>query len=146
MLMAIGGNLSKPICGENTTDPEVRRRQQRDLDLHMDYYNQLNNCSAAIHEACDVPENLHNDTSLEKIKQCNTTKEDFRKFTKTCQTEAMKTNASTQCTCWAEAKTKMNAIKALNCEIDEKKKEVSANKKRCTTFFSNCKKMEDFSL
>ena len=112
----------------------------------MDYYNQLNNCSAAIHEACDVPDHLHNDTSLEKIKECNTTKEDFRKFTKTCQTKAMKTNATAQCACWAEAKTKMNAIKALKCEIDEKKKEVSANKKRCTKVFSNCKKMEDFSL
>ena len=28
----------------------------------------------------------------------------------------------------------------------EKKKEVSANKKRCTKVFSNCKKMEDFSV
>ena len=50
MMMAIGGNLSNPICGENSTDPDVWRRQQRDLNLHMDYYNKLNNCSAAIHE------------------------------------------------------------------------------------------------
>jgi len=146
MLMAIGGNLSNPICGENSTDSNVRRKNQRALDLHLDYYSKLNNCSEAIHEACDVPDDLHNETSLEKIKECNTTKEDFRILTKTCQTDKMKNNATMQCDCWAEARLKMKELQELECETNKAKKEVTANKRKCNKVFSNCKKMEDFSV
>merc|ERR1719320_1286409 len=146
MLMAIGGNLSNPICGENSTDSTARKRQQRALDLHLDYYSKLNNCSDVIHEACDVPNDLHNETSLEKIKECNTTKEEFRILTKTCQTEEMKNNASMQCDCWAGAKEKMKELQSLKCETNKAKKEVTANKRKCNKVFSNCKKMEDFSV
>jgi len=146
MLIAVGGNLSNPTCGDNSTDNSARNKQQRSLDLHMDYYYRLINCSAAIHEACDVPDNLHNETSLEKIKECNTTMEEFKKLTKTCQTEEMKKNATMQCDCWAGAKQAMKEIQALKCETNKAKKEVTANKRKCSKVFSNCKKMEDFSV
>ena len=50
--------------------------------------------------------------------------------------EGMKVNATLQCACWAEAKTKMDAIKALKCET----------KKACVKVFHDCKKMEDESV
>ena len=83
MLMAVGGDISNPICGFNSTISVKRKRQQRDLDLHMENYDKLMNCSAAINEACNVPTNLYNQTALEKIKVCNATMENYRTFTKT---------------------------------------------------------------
>ena len=54
MLIAVGGNISNPICGSNSTDSVVRKREQRDLQLHLENYDKLKNCSAAIDEACTV--------------------------------------------------------------------------------------------
>merc|ERR1711892_422610 len=146
MLMAIGGNLSKPLCGTNTTDASTRKIQHRALDLHLENYDKLMNCSAAIQEACVVPENAYNETALVKIKACNASMEEFRNFTKTCMTNDMKNDATTQCACWAEGKTKMDAIKAQKCSINKEKKEVTAEKKKCVKVFTVCKKMEDASI
>merc|ERR1712223_549093 len=49
MLTAIGGNISSPTCGENTT------RSLRAAADAVATYNTLINCSASIHEACDMP-------------------------------------------------------------------------------------------
>ena len=146
MRIAIGGNLSNPICGANSTDPNIRKIIQRSLNLPLTSYYQLTNCSAAINEACDVPDALYNKTSLEKIKECNTTMENFKNFTKTCQTDLMKENATVQCDCWTVAKQKMKELQALECETNKVKKEVTANKRKCNKVFSECKKLEDSSV
>jgi len=146
MMMAIGGNISAPLCGNNASDSTTRRRQQRALDLHLENYEKLMNCSAAIQEACTVPEKAYNETALVKIKACNTSMEEYRTFTKTCQTTEMKEDATKQCACWAEAKTKMNAIKAQKCSINNEKKQVTAEKRKCVKVFGKCKKMEDQSV
>merc|ERR1712025_266528 len=146
MIMAIGGNISAPICGKNDTDATTRNRQQRALDLHLENYEKLMNCSATIQEACTVPENAYNETALVKIKACNSSMEEYRTFTKTCQTTEMKEDATKQCACWAEAKTKMNAIKAQKCSINNEKKQVTAEKRKCVKAFGKCKKMEDQSV
>jgi len=67
-------------------------------------------------------------------------------LTKTCQTDKMKNNATMQCDCWAEARLKMKELQELECETNKAKKEVTANKRKCNKVFSNCKKMEDFSV
>jgi len=146
MMMAIGGNMSAPLCGNNASDSTTRQRQQRALDLHLENYEKLMNCSAAIQEACTVPDKAYNETALVKIKACNSSMEEYRTFTKTCQTTEMKKDATKQCECWAEAKTKMNAIKALNCSINNEKKQVTAEKRKCVKTFGKCKKMEDQSV
>merc|ERR1719308_39342 len=146
MMMAIGGNISAPLCGNNASDSTTRQRQQRALDLHLENYEKLMNCSAAIQEACTVPEKAYNETALVKIKACNASMEEYRTFTKTCQTTEMKEDATKQCACWAEAKTKMNAIKAQKCSINNQKKQVTAEKKKCVKTFGKCKKMEDQSV
>jgi len=146
MMMAIGGNISAPICGKNDTDATTRNRQQRALDLHLENYEKLMNCSAAIQEACTVPPNAYNETALVKIKACNSSMEEYRTFTKSCQTNAMKNNATGQCACWAEAKTKMDAIKKQKCSINNEKKQVTAEKRKCVKAFGKCKKMEDQSV
>merc|ERR1719320_1992916 len=89
-MMAIGGNISSPLCGNNASDSTTRKRQQRALDLHLENYEKLMNCSANIQEACTVPKNAYNETALAKIKACNTSMEEFRTFTKTCQTTEKK--------------------------------------------------------
>jgi len=146
MMMAIGGNMSAPLCGNNASDSTTRQRQQRALDLHLENYEKLMNCSAAIQEACTVPEKAYNETALVKIKACNSSMEEYRTFTKTCQTTEMKNDATKQCECWAEAKTKMNAIKAQKCSINNEKKQVTAEKRKCVKIFGKCKKMEDQSV
>merc|ERR1711942_157615 len=146
MIMAIGGNISAPLCGNNASDSTTRKRQQRALDLHLENYEKLMNCSATIQEACTVPENAYNDTALVKIKACNSSMEEYRTFTKTCKTTEMKEDATKQCECWAEAKTKMNAIKAQKCSINNEKKKVTSEKRKCVKAFGKCKKMEDQSV
>jgi len=146
MLMAIGGNLSKPLCGKNSSDSETRNKQNRKLDLHLENYDKLMNCSNAIKENCTVPPEAYNDTMLVKVKECNSSLEEYRKFTKTCLTDAMKKNATGQCNCWAEAKAKMDAIKVLKCSINKEKKKVTEEKKNCVSTFIKCKKMEDESI
>merc|ERR1712233_291108 len=49
MLTAIGGNISNPTCGDNSS------RTQRGADSAVETYKILINCSATIHEACDMP-------------------------------------------------------------------------------------------
>merc|ERR1712013_121416 len=146
MIMAIGGNISSPLCGNNASDSTTRKRQQRALDLHLENYEKLMNCSAAIQEACTVPEKAYNEIALVKIKACNSSMEEYRTFTKTCQTTEMKEDATKQCACWAEAKTKMNAIKAQKCSINNEKKQVTSEKRKCVKAFGKCKKMEDQSV
>merc|ERR1719318_228710 len=146
MLAAIGGNLSAPFCGKNAADPNARKIQKRKLNLHLENYDKLMNCSNAIQENCTVPADAYNATKLVKIKECNSSLEEFRTFTKTCMTNAMKTDATGQCNCWAEAKTKMDAIKDLKCSINNEKKKVTEEKRKCIDTFIKCKKMEDESI
>ena len=146
MLMAIGGNLSAPLCGKKAVDPDARKIQKRKLDLHLENYDKLMNCSAAIKENCTVPTEAYNETMLLDVKKCNSSMEEYRTFTKTCMTEAMKNDATGQCDCWAEAKTKMDAIRVLKCSINKEKKKVTADKKMCVETFIKCKKMEDESI
>merc|ERR1719376_1408848 len=56
MLTAIGGNISSPSCGENST------RAQRAAADAVSTYNTLINCSETIHEACDMPNGTINAT------------------------------------------------------------------------------------
>merc|ERR1712142_1358132 len=51
-----------------------------------------------------------------------------------------------QCNCWAEAKKKVNILKAEKCETNQAKKAVKANKVKCREVFKICKKIEDESV
>merc|ERR1711936_1355606 len=48
MLTAIGGNISTPTCGDNSS------RTERAAADAVSTYNTLINCSATIHETCDM--------------------------------------------------------------------------------------------
>merc|ERR1712055_1122861 len=56
MLTAIGGNISTPTCGDNSS------RTERAAADAVTTYNTLINCSATIQEACDMPNGTINAT------------------------------------------------------------------------------------
>jgi len=146
MLMAVGGNVSNPICGSNTSDSKKRESQKRALKEHMAMRAKLENCSGTITEACKVPDNMYNETMLEKMKDCNKTIIEYKDFMDTCQTEEMKKSATKQCDCWAEARKKMDALKAKKCQTKDEQLEITKKKNKCVVAFRNCKKMEDESV
>ena len=146
MLAAMGGNISNPICGENSTTTEEREKQQRDLDLQMRNYSQLANCSAAILEACTVSEKMYNEAALNKIKSCYAKMLEFKKFTNTCLTAEMRNNAILQCTCCGQAMPMRDDIKHMNCSMNNEKNQTTINKNACVAVFRSCKNMEDASV
>merc|ERR1712141_123506 len=140
MLTAIGGNISSPTCGENTT------RSQRAAADAVAPYNTLINCSATIHEACDMPNDTINATfnancadiyNLSKIAS-----DDCR------SNSAYTNNGSAACNCWEKAAIGITIAKAEGCtkKGKEQAQAVKKQKNKCIAAFSTCKKAEDAAV
>merc|ERR1712045_520028 len=125
MLTAIGGNISSPTCGENST------RSARAAADAVSTYNTLINCSATIHEACDMPNDTINATfnancaniyNLSKIAS-----DDCR------SNSAYTNNGSAACNCWEKAAIGIVIAKKEGCtkKSGEQAKAVKRQKKKC---------------
>merc|ERR1712060_734473 len=140
MLTAIGGNISSPTCGENST------RSARAAADAVSTYNTLINCSATIHEACDMPNDTINATFnancaniyiLSKIAS-----DDCR------SNSAYTNNGSAACNCWEKAAIGITIAKAEGCtkKGKEQAQAVKKQKNKCIAAFSTCKKAEDAAV
>merc|ERR1712072_1160384 len=140
MLTAIGGNISSPTCGENST------RSARAAADAVSTYNTLINCSASIQEACDMPNGTINATFNANCAQIyNLSKiasDDCR------SNSAYTNNGSAACNCWEKAAIGIVIAKKEGCtkKSGEQAKAVKRQKKKCIDAFSACKKAEDAAV
>jgi len=140
MLTAIGGNISTPTCGDNST------RTQRAAADAVATYNTLINCSATIHEACDMPNDTinatFNDNCANIYNLSKTASDDCR------SNSAYTNNGSAACNCWEKAAIGIVIAKAEGCtkKSGEQAKAVKKQKKKCIDAFSACKKAEDAAV
>merc|ERR1711990_464188 len=140
MLTAIGGNISTPTCGDNST------RAQRAAADAVATYKTLINCSASIQEACDMPNGTINATFNANCAQIyNLSKiasDDCR------SNSAYTNNGSAACNCWEKAAIGIVIAKKEGCtkKSGEQAKAVKRQKKKCIDAFSACKKAEDAAV
>merc|ERR1711971_1319155 len=114
MLTAIGGNISSPSCGENST------RAQRAAADAVTTYNTLINCSETIHEACDMPNGTINATfnanCADIYNKSKIASDDCRSNT------AYTNNGSAACNCWEKAAIGIVIAKAEGCTKKDRKR------------------------
>merc|ERR1712055_556362 len=140
MLTAIGGNISTPTCGDNSS------RTERAAADAVATYNTLINCSASIHEACDMPNGTINATfnaNCAKIYNLSKFASDD------CRSNANYTNdGAAACNCWEKAAIGIQIAKDEGCtkESSKQAKAVKKQKEKCIKAFSKCKKAEESSL
>jgi len=140
MLTAIGGNISTPTCGDNSS------RTQRAAADAVATYNTLINCSASIHEACDMPNGTINATfnaNCAKIYNLSKFASDD------CRSNANYTNdGAAACNCWEKAAIGIQIAKDEGCtkESSKQAKAVKKQKEKCIKAFSKCKKAEDAAV
>jgi len=140
MLTAIGGNISTPTCGDNSS------RTERAAADAVATYNTLINCSASIHEACDMPNGTINATfnaNCAKIYNLSKFASDD------CRSNANYTNdGAAACNCWEKAAIGIQIAKDEGCtkESSKQAKAVKKQKEKCIKAFSKCKKAEDAAV
>jgi len=141
MLKAIGGDISNPKCGENTT---VRNTAK--LDNATKNYQGLNNCSETIKEACSMPDTTIDSAKLETCEEIFTAS---KKASEDCRTnEAYTSDGQAACTCWEKAAVGITKAKEEKCSTygSNTAKAVKAQKKKCIQAFSVCKKLQDAAI
>merc|ERR1712037_444696 len=140
MLTAIGGNISTPTCGDNSS------RTQRAAADAVATYNTLINCSASIHEACDMPNGTINatfNTNCAKIYNLSKIASDD------CRSNSNYTSdGAAACNCWEKAAIGITIAKEAGCtkESSKQAKAVKKQKEKCIKAFSKCKKAEDAAV
>merc|ERR1712223_2262436 len=140
MLTAIGGDISSPTCGENTT------RSQRAAADAVATYNTLINCSASIHEACDMPNGTINATfnanCADIYNKSKVASDDCR------SNSAYTSDGAAACNCWEKAAIGITIAKAEGCtkKGKEQAQAVKKQKQKCISDFSKCKKAEDAAV
>merc|ERR1712012_257362 len=140
MLTAIGGDISPPTCGENTT------RSQRAAADAVATYNTLINCSASIHEACDMPNGTINATfnanCADIYNKSKVASDDCR------SNSAYTSDGAAACNCWEKAAIGITIAKAEGCtkKGKEQAQAVKKQKQKCISAFSKCKKAEDAAV
>merc|ERR1712012_1449903 len=140
MLTAIGGDISSPTCGENTT------RSQRAAADAVATYNTLINCSASIHEACDMPNGTINATfnanCADIYNKSKVASDDCR------SNSAYTSDGAAACNCWEKAAIGITIAKAEGCtkKGKEQAQAVKKQKQKCISAFSKCKKAEDAAV
>merc|ERR1711936_12424 len=140
MLTAIGGNISTPTCGDNSS------RTERAAADAVATYNTLINCSASIHEACDMPNGTINATfnaNCAKIYNLSKFASDD------CRSNANYANdGAAACNCWEKAAIGIQIAKDEGCtkESSKQAKAVKKQKEKCIKAFSKCKKAEDAAV
>jgi len=148
LLMAIGGNMSSPKCGNPEANSSVDEAQKaEDMNFLMSNYTQMMNCSAYIEEICTIPNKTFNATIEAEVAACNLTMYAFIDTAKVCyelQRNVSNTTATELCTCWAKSAALVDGMR--KCKTKTKADMITNQKKRCSQAFTKCKKMEDGSV
>jgi len=135
LLMALGGNINSASCGE-TGNSENKT-------LAVATYKNLTNCSAAIHDACSMPNTT---LSAENITSFNNCKVAFTKISSdadVCRINKIyETNGPAACTCWSNVKIDIDKNKG-SCNNGDTNTEVKNSKIKCMEAFTACRKAED---
>jgi len=140
MLTAIGGNISSPTCGDNSS------RTERGANKAVETYNILINCSATIHEACDMPNGTVNETFLASCANIynlsKTASDDCRSNT------AYTSDGAAACNCWEKAAIGITIAKKEGCTAlgQQTAVAVKKQKEKCLNAFKVCKKAEDAAV
>merc|ERR1712037_981880 len=113
MLTAIGGNISTPTCGDNSS------RTQRAAADATATYNTLINCSASIHEACDMPNGTINATFNANCAQIYNLS---KIASDDCRSNSKYTNdGPAACNCWEKAYARIEIARKEGCTTASKK-------------------------
>merc|ERR1712168_457765 len=146
LLLALGGNLSAPACGDSngtSTTNSSSRAMTREVSKALLTFNTLNNCSATIKEACTMPEEAFNETKSAFLLKCEGIFNKSKSFSDDCRTnKAYTTNGTAACECWNGAAGGIKAAKAEGCKATESQKiakAVKKNKEACKKAFLNCR-------
>jgi len=142
LLQALGGNISKPSCGE-----VGKAQKARSAKSASDTYKQLINCSESIKEACTMPKKTFNATMKEKLDNCAFIFNKSKTAANDCRTNKdYITNGTAACSCWAKAAIGITEAKKEGCSAEQTAKDVKAAKKLCIAAFAVCKKAEDAAV
>merc|ERR1719419_233311 len=144
LLIAIGGNISSPTCGESGTANKARSAKSA-----ADNYKTLLNCSASIKEACTMPEKTYNATLEEKLKTCEKVYNLSKGAADDCRTnKSYITNGVLACDCWSKAAVGITIAKKEGCTAmsTQAAKDIKALKNKCVKAFGDCKKAEDAAV
>merc|ERR1712241_502569 len=144
LLLALGGNISTAACGETGS----RSRSSRDKNTSVSTYNTLNNCSAAIHEACTMPNTTLSDEDVTALATCTDTFNKTAMAADDCRTNSKYTSDGTAaCSCWSKIVAGINKVKQSgSCNATTTNDAVKASKNSCMEAFSACRKAEDSAV
>jgi len=144
LLMALGGNISSAACGEASK----RSVTNRATNYALSNYTLLNNCSAAIQDACSLPDNTLNDQDVEVFQTCEDKFNQTKMLADDCRTNKKYTSDGTAaCTCWSKIVDAIEKVrKNGTCNADDTNKGVKTGKDLCMTKFSECRKAEDAAV
>merc|ERR1711973_684236 len=147
-LWAIGGNVSAPLCGPNSTDSAKYNSSIYDYEkaLALESYETLSQCELNITFKCNTSNIEGYDPAFwaAKIQTCRALVDNYQETSKRCQ--AATDDGIEQCDCWAEQVGNIAAIKAEGCNIKDAQRNVTNFKTECLDTFTACKKKEDKSV
>jgi len=147
-LWAIGGNVSDPKCGPNSTDSAKYNSSVYDYEkaLALESYETLSQCEVNITFFCNTSNIDGYDAAFwaAKIETCRALVDNYQTTSKRCQDAT--DNVREQCDCWAEQVENIAEIKAEGCNIKTAQRNVTEFKEICLDTFTSCKKKEDKSV
>merc|ERR1711872_52832 len=147
-LWAIGGNVSAPLCGPNSTDSAKYNSSIYDYEkaLALESYETLSQCELNITFKCNTSNIEGYDPAFwaAKIQTWGALVDNYQETSKRCQ--AATDDGIEQCDCWAEQVGNIIAIKAEGCNIKDVQRNVTNFKTECLDTFTACKKKEDKSV
>jgi len=147
-LWAIGGNVSDPKCGPNSTDSAKYNSSVYDYEkaLALESYETLSQCEVNITFFCNTSNIDGYDAAFwaAKIETCRALVDNYQTTSKRCQDAT--DNVREQCDCWAEQVENIAEIKAEGCNIKAAQRNVTEFKEICLDTFTSCKKKEDKSV
>lgn len=114
----------------------------------MDTYNILNNCSAAIKEACTIPDATLSSENITSFKECADTFNTTKTSADNCRTnEKFSSDGTAACSCWSKIVVAINKVKkAGTCDASDTNDGVKESKNTCMEAFSKCRKAEDSAV
>merc|ERR1711945_38366 len=147
-LWAIGGNVSDPKCGPNSTDSAKYNSSVYDYEkaLALESYETLSQCEVNITFFCNTSNIDGYDAAFwaAKIETCRALVDNYQTTSKRCQDAT--DNVREQCDCWAEQVENIAEIKKEGCNIKTAQRNVTEFKEICLDTFTSCKKKEDKSV
>merc|ERR1711962_1574083 len=136
LLLALGGNLSSPSCGETA----------RDKNQAVETYTVLSNCSNSIKEACTLPESTLSDDDLSTFESCSAKYKNKTEVTDECR-KSYTDDGPAACACWAGIVDGISSIKQSGtCNANDVMDEVKAGKMTCMDTFQICRQAEDAAV